>query len=154
EVVLEVALTIAPGWHVYGRKDEEGAKLVAKNTGGLVAAGEPDFPHGERHEADGRVKYWGGGKPGRKQRHKVAGDAREGELEYGGSLDYMVCNESSCLPPAKAPVRARLKIGAAAQKQEPSKQEPAPAPADAGGAEPEAKDLLKVSARVEPAVAH
>jgi thiol:disulfide interchange protein DsbD len=165
EVVLEVALTIAPGWHVYGRKDDECAKLAARNTGGLVAAGEPDFPDGERHEAYGLVNYWVVGSPVLKQRYRVPGDAKEGEVEYGGSLDYMVCNESSCLPPAKAPVHARLKIGAAApsdqatgkqqpEKQEASKHESAPAPVDAAGAEPDAKDLLKVSARVEPAVAH
>jgi hypothetical protein len=113
EVLLEVAIEIADGYHVCGSKDEHALKLAATDAGGLQTQGAPDFPDGERHEAGGVTSYHVAGKAVLKQRYKVPADARPGVLVYRGALEYVACSATASDPPAKTPFEARLRVGAA-----------------------------------------
>lgn len=176
EVVLELQLEIEAGWHVYGKKDpNEPLKLVVPDTLGLVPKGAHEFPDGEKHEAFGDINYWVSGKPVLRQRYTVPKDAKPGERKLAGTIDYLVCNENSCDPPAQTPFSAKLAIvpsgdaAAPAKTDAPKTQNPLAGAVDtksdtkpASGAQPglqllgggnKAEDKVKVSARVEPKVA-
>ena len=167
EVVLELQLEIEAGWHVYGKKDPtQPLKLVVSDTLGLKPVGDSEFPDGEKHEAFGDVNYWVTGTPVLRQRYTVPADAKPGERKFAGLIDYLICNENACDPPAQTPFSAKLTVvaGAPAPAGEAPKttgQAPKatekPAPKSGGlqllGGGNKAEDKVKVAARIEPKVA-
>lgn len=125
-VTLKATLTIDDGWHVYGRDEETGIppSLTLSATGGLEKVGETVVPFGVPHETFGITSHWVMGTAVLEQRLKVPDGAAAGPIELKGRVDYMVCDEESCLPPDSDPFATTLTIegGAAAT------QDPIPAP--------------------------
>ncbi len=141
DVLLRVTLGIADGWHLYGRDEEIGAppSLTVKDAAGLESIGSTVVPLGEPHETAGIRSYWVTGDAVVEQAFRVPANA-SGTLTLAGVVDFMVCDESTCLPPETRPFTAALEI------QDPS---PAAAPIPV----PTADQKVTFGARIEPASA-
>lgn len=141
EVLLRITLGIAEGWHLYGRDEEIGAppSLTVKDAAGLSAVGETSVPLGEPHETAGILSYWVTGDAVVEQRFRVPADAT-GSLTLAGVVDFMVCDESTCLPPETRAFRAELAVQGA---EKPQAKIPTPS----------ADQKVTFGARIEPAEA-
>jgi len=119
---LEVTLTVAPGWHVYGEGDHYDQGTVLKVLGGAeelevgpFAATTPprshkyEFDEGPRMEYEGSVVY--------AAEVKVPAGAATGERVLKGAATVNACNETGCLPTTDHPFEARLVVTAGAPKE-------------------------------------
>lgn len=115
---LEVILTVAPGWHVYGAGDHYDQGNVLKVLGGAEglevgnfnAATPPkehkyEFDDGPRMEYEGTVVY--------AAEVKVPAGTPAGERVLKGAVTVNACDEKGCLPPTDVPFEARLVVRAA-----------------------------------------
>ncbi|MCA8968659.1 MAG: hypothetical protein KDC95_02705 [Planctomycetes bacterium] len=121
EVVTVVhRATIAPGWHVYGRLEENGqpTSITISELGGLVAFGPPVLPIGEVHESYGMQSYYVEFEAELRQRFFVPFDAKPGDIELKGLVDYTACDANSCDPPAQTPFTVALTIEQGAARDE------------------------------------
>ncbi|MEY4672300.1 MAG: hypothetical protein RL148_84 [Planctomycetota bacterium] len=113
-VTLEVVLTIADTFHVYGAKDPVGpTTLKLAKVEGVEAVGEAVVPAGTPHEAYGTTNYWVESSAVLKQKVRVLPGVQPGKLSVAAQLDYMVCDENSCDPPVSTTVSASLEVVAA-----------------------------------------
>jgi thiol:disulfide interchange protein DsbD len=150
KVQVTFAGEVVPGWHVYGSKEETGIPIgvTFAELGPLAADGALVVPPGEGHAMGNETSYWLAGKFELRQTLVVPADAAGGAATLRGTIDYMVCDKSSCLPPAKLAFALPLAIAGGA---------PAAAP-ETKGAPPPVKTKppakLSLRARVEPSPAH
>ncbi|MEY3161526.1 MAG: disulfide bond corrector protein DsbC, partial [Planctomycetota bacterium] len=122
---LEVVLTIADTFHVYGAKDPVGpTTLKLAKAAGIEAVGAAVVPDGTPHEAYGTTNYWLESSVVLQQKVRVLPGTAAGKLTLAAQLDYMVCDEDSCDPPASVTVSASLDVTA----QEPGAEQPAAVP--------------------------
>lgn len=119
EVVLRITLGIAEGWHLYGKDEEIGAppSLTVEDAAGLEAVGETSVPLGEPHETAGIMSYWVTGDAVLEQRFRVPAGTAAGKATLTGIVDFMVCDESTCLPPETRSFRAELEVQGAEKPQ-------------------------------------
>jgi thiol:disulfide interchange protein DsbD len=127
-VDVVVSVTVPDGWHVYGAKDENPVALVATAAEGFEARGVTRLPDGTRHETGGLVNFWLGGGFELRQAFAVPEGLEPGDRELGFRLDYLLCDENTCMPPAKHEFELALGIEAG-----PVRPEYAEAGAVAGG---------------------
>ncbi|MCC6671976.1 MAG: hypothetical protein IT458_13015 [Planctomycetes bacterium] len=119
KVTLELTATVIPGWHVYGGSEPHSVKtsFALQEAAGLVAAGDPVVPPGEKHEivADS-YSYWLAGTFVMSQEFTVPAQARPGPATVRGAIEYMPCTENFCLAVETLPFTAQLDVaqGAAA----------------------------------------
>ena len=139
EVLLRITLGIADGWHLYGRDEEIGAppSLTVKEAAGLEAVGPTSVPLGEPHETAGILSYWVTGTAVVEQKFRVPA-AAAGTLALEGVVDFMVCDESTCLPPETRAFRTELTVQGA---EKPKATIPTPT----------ADQKVTFGARIEPA---
>lgn len=108
---IEFEISLSPGWHVYGAKDESGmgtsVKLAKKSEFQL---GKVVVPDGERHEIGGFASYWIVSDFKIVAEVKVPANLAPGEHELTGSLNYMACTEEMCDPPGEIPWKVKLRV--------------------------------------------
>ncbi len=117
-LVLEV--DVVDGWHAYGTK-ETGQIPVEyaqdkQDVGRLEFTGDPLVPPGEPVEVFDSTQYQLPHHFEVRQAFRVPGDAEPREVTIGGVLDYQICNEVGCDPPAEAEYEATLTIEAGAAR--------------------------------------
>lgn len=133
-LVLDV--TVIDGWHAYGTK-ETGQIPVEyaqdkQDVGSLEFEGGPMVPPGDPVEVFDTVQYQLPHHFEVRQAFRVPADAAPREVTIGGVLDYQICNEVGCDPPAEAEYEATLAIEAGEARVA---QSEAPKAADQGSDE-------------------
>jgi thiol:disulfide interchange protein DsbD len=119
EVVdVVVSVTVPEGWHAYGAKDENPVRLVATAAEGFEPRGGNRLPDGTRHETGSLVNFWIGGGFELRQAFAVPADLEPGDRELGFRIDYMLCDENSCQPPAQHGFELALGIEAGPVREE------------------------------------
>ena len=113
EATLKVAVAIEPGWHIYAVDKPTG---VSKKTSLKLTADKkatPDkawkIPAPVRYEKADEETYAYLSDVTFTRKLKVA-EGAEGALETTTTIEYMACNEDTCLPPKKVVVKATLKV--------------------------------------------
>lgn len=132
-LVLDV--DVQDGWHAYGTK-ETGQIPVAfdpskQDVGKLEFEGKAVIPPGDPVDFHGTTQYQLPHHFQVKQSFRVPADAEPRELAIGGVLDYQICNEVGCDPPAEGEYEAELKIEAGDARAEMS-EAPKQVPVDDG----------------------
>ncbi|MEC8252441.1 MAG: cytochrome c biogenesis protein CcdA [Planctomycetota bacterium] len=117
-LVLDV--NVIDGWHAYGTK-ETGQIPVEyaqdkQDVGSLAFEGDPVVPPGDPVEVFDTVQYQLPHHFEVRQAFRVPTDAAPREVTIGGVLDYQICNEVGCDPPAEAEYEATLTIEAGAAR--------------------------------------
>nr|HMQ21912.1 protein-disulfide reductase DsbD family protein [Planctomycetota bacterium] len=104
--VIEVThrATLIPGWHIYGRLEENGqpTTIAISELGGLEALGPADIPIGEPHEQFGMHSYYLDGEVVIRQRFAVPLGAALGKGKVSGKLEYLACDDANCDQPTHA----------------------------------------------------
>ncbi len=113
--VVEVVLTLQPGWHVYGPGDfyEQDTRIEVRTLPAGFEAGEwapttPPAPHkyefddGPRMEFSGTAVY--------AAVVKVPAGAAAGKVLLEGVAHVNPCNDTGCLPPSEIPFTVELTI--------------------------------------------
>jgi thiol:disulfide interchange protein DsbD len=143
-LVLDV--NVIDGWHAYGTK-ETGQIPVEyaqdkQDVGSLEFEGDPMVPPGEPVEVFDTVQYQLPHHFEVRQAFRVPADAEPREVTIGGVLDYQICNDVGCDPPAEAEYEATLVIEAGAARAEKTAAPPAAigGMAGAGGVEDQVVD--------------
>jgi len=146
-VKLVLEAVVDPQFHAYGSKETgnipvalDGSKL---KRSGLELVGPPVIPPGERHEQLGITTYPLPHEFSVTQTLRVPAGAKPGDVVLEGELDYQICDENMCLPPAAAPFSATLVV------QEPEKVPQGTKP----GLKVVADENLTIVARFDPATA-
>ncbi|MCA8976754.1 MAG: hypothetical protein KDC98_18675 [Planctomycetes bacterium] len=117
-VKLVLEAEVAPGWHAYGKKETGNVPVSLSHDkiewDGLEAEGEAQIPDGEEHEVFGlpEPQYPLPSSFEVVQLVKVPDGTEPGEFTVEGALDYQVCDENSCEPPAEAAFAAELTVEA------------------------------------------
>jgi len=111
-LVLDVQ--VIDGWHAYGTK-ETGQIPVEyaqdkQDVGSLAFEGDPVVPPGDPVEVFDTVQYQLPHHFEVRQAFRIPTDAAPREVTIGGVLDYQICNEVGCDPPAEAEYEATLTI--------------------------------------------
>ena len=110
EAELVLSLTIPRGFHIYGSRDSTYPTTVEIPDIESITAEPADVPNGRRHrKSNGAVNYWLTGKKEVRQKIKISENA-SGEITLGGSLDFMICDEDTCQPPAKLPFEVTITV--------------------------------------------
>ncbi len=113
EVSLEVLIKIQAGYHIYGSLQDPlngtPTGLSILEEGGLEELGVADIPSGFPHEMAGFETFWLTGEVTLKQSFRVPAGL-EGSVELEALVDYMVCDDLTCDPPASTEVTASLQI--------------------------------------------
>ena len=117
-LVLDV--NVVDGWHAYGTK-ETGQIPVEyaqdkQDVGNLEFTGDPLVPPGEPVEVFDTTQYQLPHHFEVRQAFRVPADAAPRDVTIGGVLDYQICNEVGCDPPAEAEYEATLTIKAGAAR--------------------------------------
>lgn len=108
---LVISLKIPRGFHIYGSRDNTHPTEVEVSEREGIAFEKASVPNGRRHQkSNGAVNYWLTGKKEIRQKIKVSEDAK-GDLTINGELDYMICDEDACRPPAKLAFEVTLSVG-------------------------------------------
>jgi thiol:disulfide interchange protein DsbD len=118
-VRLVVDVTVVPGWHVYGARDENPTRLEVADTAGLRTHGAVVLPDGERHAiTDTIVNWWLSGSFEIEQTMVVPSELEPGERLVRAAVVYLPCDESRCLNESRAEVEARLVVEAGPVRRE------------------------------------
>ncbi|MCG3134015.1 MAG: Thiol:disulfide interchange protein DsbD [Planctomycetes bacterium] len=132
--VMEIRLSIAPGWHLYppgGDQDPPSFKWEGLPEG--VAAGALEFvtkPH--EIESFGQKSMAFDGELVLRQPFTIAASVAPGELAVKGSGGWMRCDEGNCTWDKKVPVSATLVVRPAAGAVPAPGGQEAPTPAGGG----------------------
>jgi len=117
QVTLQVNLVIPEGFHIYGSKNQNNATAFSfDDSVALAVSGDPEIPEGKQIEGKVLPEYWLEGKVALKQTFTV-GEQAAGETALNGELQFVICSEKRCKPPAKKSFTATLKV-VAGQDQE------------------------------------
>ncbi|MGE0143042.1 MAG: cytochrome c biogenesis protein CcdA [Planctomycetota bacterium] len=164
EVVLEVIVNVAEGWHVYGSREtvSKPLEVLFDDTGALRVVGKTLVPPGTQHDRDGLTSYELTGKITLRQRMKVPATT-SGAQSVLGRVVVNACDENHCDPEVEMPFLAKLAIGTGPAEDGQAVGEPAqsttPAPVVSGqdpgfGAAFGADETrVRATARFEPATA-
>lgn len=123
--VAQLILTaeMQDGWHVYGLNLPAGGprptQFIADAADSAEALGglrEPE-PIEHHDEAFAMDVLWHEGTAEFVQPFRVADDAA-GTITLGGTIEFMACNDTSCLPPKKVPLSATVEVAAGAVRPE------------------------------------
>ena len=154
EVELVLTATVSDGYHAYGAREttQIPVALPAKSLklGGLEAVGAAVIPPGERTVAHGFETYPLPQEFTVKQRLRVPANVATNAITVTGELAYQVCDESSCLPPAREAFTATLRIDGVTAGAGPAQESPAGVKPGLR-LDPDAK--LAVTATMSPATA-
>ena len=105
---------IAPGWRLYAVDSPVGRPLsvsVADLPAGVEALGLRQAPPREGYDEAFETNYTYFAERGRfVQPLRVGGAAAPGRYEVRGTVAYAVCDDSICLPPARASFRVPLRV--------------------------------------------
>src|SRR5688572_15441882 len=95
-VTLELAVTVAPGWHVYGGTNSQvPTTLVLTDTGGLTAEGAAFVPEGHRKQVTDSFANWEiEGSFTITQRLRVPAGRAPGPVTVRGHVHLMACDEN------------------------------------------------------------
>jgi cytochrome c biogenesis protein CcdA len=115
---IEVTLTVAPGWHIYGPGDPftDQITTLAVETGaegleiGPFAPTTQPTPHKGEFDDEPRMEY--GPTVVYAATVKVPAGTAEGERTLTGGASVYACDVHACLPGGKAPWTAKLVINA------------------------------------------
>jgi thiol:disulfide interchange protein len=117
-VTLVIDVKVDDRYHAYGTLETTNIPVTldpAKlELGGLELAGEAEIPPGEKHDAHGAVSHPLPQEFQVKQALRVPAGTKPGTIELRGTLDYQLCDESSCDLAAEAQFTAKLVIEAGA----------------------------------------
>lgn len=132
EVVLELEVTVTPGYHAYGTKEETNipVRLDDWKLEGCERVGDAAIPTGSKKTVFGVESYPLPDTFRVAQKVRIAAGAA-GEAVIAGNLHFQLCDENSCDMPSQKPFSAKVQIAAggaanAAQQQQPQQQQPAP----------------------------
>ncbi len=119
-VTLVLEVDVVDGWHAYGTK-ETGQIPVEyaqdkQDVGSLEFEGEAVVPPGEPVEVFDTIQYQLPHHFEVRQAFRVPAGAEPRDVTIGGVLDYQICNEVGCDPPAEAEYEATLTIEAGAAR--------------------------------------
>jgi thiol:disulfide interchange protein len=136
QVKLVLEVTVAPGYHAYGTKNEVGIPigLDAKKlkASPLEPAGAAKVPFGAPKLHHGMTQFWLTGTFEVEQALRVPAGTKPGTVTIGGELTHMVCDDNLCDPPGQEPFEVALPIEAGEPRGEfraaASPTPPAPAP--------------------------
>jgi thiol:disulfide interchange protein DsbD len=134
--VLEVTITMAEGWHVYGANEKLGVptRLEIVDAGGLVAEGAPEIPPGEPKEFFGETQHTLAGEAVLRQAFTVPEGTTPGEVTVRARVSYQPCTDTQCFDAPPAEVSAKLTIlEEVAAAVEPAAAEPTRRRAGGGG---------------------
>ncbi|MHC5062439.1 MAG: cytochrome c biogenesis protein CcdA [Planctomycetota bacterium] len=113
EVTLEVVLNIDEAYHLYGSLQDPAngtpTTLSILDEGGLEEIGVADIPPGEPHVMAGFETFWIAGEVILRQKFRVPAGLGE-SVKVEAMVDYMVCDDLTCDPPASLEVAANLAI--------------------------------------------
>ena len=113
-LVLDVE--VIDGWHAYGALETGqipvGYDPSKQDVGSLEFEGQPVIPPGDPTDFHGTTQYQLPHHFEVKQTFRVPADAEPRQLAIGGVLDYQVCNDNGCDPPAEGEYEAELEIEA------------------------------------------
>ena len=135
DAVIEIELSIAKGWHVYGQKQEmeKPPKFRWQLPEGWTASGglvEVTPPHDAKLYGLDDIYSVHEGRLVLRQSFKVPAGSKPGPAEVKGFGTWQRCDDSGCSDDKDVPVAATVTIGAAgapaASPQEPPKPPPAP----------------------------
>ena len=112
---FEVTLTaiIEPGWHIYSQSTPDGGPLptqISFNKNPLLSFNGSVKEIGALHEKheevfDVKVKYYNNMVVFR----QLVNLTKKVKTKVSGTVEYMVCNDSECLPPRKSSFSMDLK---------------------------------------------
>ena len=116
QVQLVLRVTVDPRYHAYGAKETTNVPVALdpnkQQLGGLERVGDAQIPPGERKEAFGLETFPLPHEFGVTQLLKVPAGTKPGAVAVRGVLDYQICDENSCEPPADGPYEATLVVEA------------------------------------------
>lgn len=99
ELTLEIRIVVPEGYHIYGAKNPTSPTSIEfVELTGLQASGNLAIPDGRRVVDAGKAAYWLEGELKLVQKFKLTGGSSKAALK--GELNYMMCNEQGCRPPA------------------------------------------------------
>lgn len=103
QVTLVVTVTVEPGWHVYGSKEETGTPTSLAIPEGQVveAVGPARVPEGVRHDTAGMASYTLEDSFEIRQTLRVKKGTALGEQKFEFQLIYLPCTNEFCDPQAK-----------------------------------------------------
>ncbi len=141
EVVVEIAIDVESGWHVYGSKETGSipTTVEVEDAGGLEAVGDAEVPPGERHEAFGIESFELKGRQVLRQHMKVPSDAKPGSVTVKGRIDFMACTDQACDPPTNVAWSAALEVEQAGAAKQPSAEPGISLPLPGASAAPDAE---------------
>ena len=110
---LHMSVKVASPWHIYSQQTPEGGPLPTKinfTKNPLVELSGPVKEEGklkEKYEEvfDIQVKYF----DGQVDFVQVVKLNKKAKTSVSGSVEYMVCNDTQCLPPVTIPFTIALK---------------------------------------------
>jgi hypothetical protein len=162
-VKLILRVKVDARYHAYGTKETTNIPVALgggkQQFGTLERVGEANIPPGERQVTFGVETFPLPHEFEVTQTLKVPASAKPGDVEVSGVLDYQICDENSCEPPAEATFKVALPIVAGTPTtQEPGKVAPDAPKAPQGekplGTKPGLKlipdEKVSVSTRFEP----
>lgn len=123
---LIVEARVTPGWHVYGSRDENPARMDIEGDDLVQVVGKTLLPEGKEHGEPPIINYWVLDNFTIERRFTLLSGVEVGKREIKGLLRYLPCNEEICDPDEEVvartemvveagPARARYLTGAAAE---------------------------------------
>ncbi len=103
QVTLVVTVTVEPGWHVYGTKEEIGTPTSLAIPDGQVveAVGPARVPDGIKKDAAGMASYVLDGSFEIRQTLRVKKGTAVGAQSFEFKLAFLACTDEFCDPPGK-----------------------------------------------------
>ena len=123
EVTLELTVTVSPGYHAYGTKEETNVPVRIEDwkVEGCERVGDPAIPTGDKKTVFG-VESYPLPETFRITQKLKAGAG--GVVE--GVLHYQLCDENSCEMPQQKSFSAKVEVAAGGGQQPQQPQQPAP----------------------------
>lgn len=107
EVTLTVHVNVPAGYHIYGsRNGVSPTSLQISESDGMVVDSESDIPSGRMVVDNGKPAFWLEGLVTIEQKMTVPEDFQSASV--GGHIDYMMCDDKACQPPASESFTAKL----------------------------------------------
>jgi len=108
QVTLTIKVNVPRGYHIYGAESKtQPTALTLIDTGSLDVDGDALIPTGRLVSDKGSPAWWLEGVVTIKQTMVVPDDFTETSVQ--GTIDYMMCNEQGCRPPASEKFTATLR---------------------------------------------
>ena len=119
-VYLEVEMSVATGWHIYGTRSKDEFMLGGfDDLPGLQADGRAVTPEGTLHDGN----EWLEGKFKIRQKYRVPTNAEPGEVRLRGRFKYIPCTPDTCILPEKVGFTAVLAFGGDNPRRRPDDRE-------------------------------